>query len=149
MIQEKTVGNTLEITVDTYDGDAVTHSITKEAGNTFHIGGTASHRIIIQPVLVISVYIDEADGLSYCDFSVPGRAEKLHLRCRTCGEVKQGSVSYMIETLDLEGNLRWLVIDRAPEEPKKHFINVFEKDAELKTVKVLRIDPFFGNSRII
>lgn len=149
MIQEKTTGNTREITVETYNGDTVTHSITKEAGNTFHTGGTASHRIILQPVLVVSVYIDETDGLSYCDFSVPGRAEKLHLKRRTCGPVKPGTVAYVIETLDLDGDIRWLVIDRVPEEPKKHFINVFEKDADLKTVRRLRIDPFFGKGVIL
>lgn len=149
MIQEKTISNTREITVDTYDGNKVTHSITKEAGNSFHTGGTASHRTIVIPVLIVAVYTDEQDGLSYCDFYLYKNTTKIYSKKRTCGNVKQNTTGYLMETLDLNCNVRWLVIDKVPQQPNKHFVSVFEKDATMKTIRCLRIDPFFGEGVII
>jgi hypothetical protein len=120
-------------------------TFTKEEGQSFEIGGTASNQILVLAIHVFSVYTDETDGLEYCDIQL---GQRLIPKQRICGTIQPNQDAFLIETFDLQDNLRRLVIAGVSDMVRRHFINIDVRQDGL-LVKRLRIDPFFGDFRVM
>jgi hypothetical protein len=144
-IEEK--GDIVTVKVKTHNGDIVEHNVVKVSGCKIRPGGTASNKITIKNAYTLGTYIKEEDDLPYC-CAVMGFESRPH-DFRTCGEVREHSEIFIIETLDLDEKVRWLAMSEIPEDCRCHFLNFDFVDDGGKILRRLRIDPFLGGSKVI
>ncbi len=149
MYQLEEKGNIVSITIKAYNGDIVTHDVVKEKGSTLRIGGTASNTVVVKSAIALGVYTKESDRRTYC--CVVTGIESKPYDFLVCGDIgnKHHQEVCIIETLDLNEKVRWLVMKELPEDVCCHFINFDIIDKTGKQVRRLRIDPFMGGGRII
>lgn len=145
MFEKQEKGNTIVAKLRTYSGEMVEFTLDKEEGHSFEIGGTASNQVAAHRADVLSVYTREDDGKEYCDIKIGMTLVPCQ---RTCGSVYPNQPAFLIETYDVEDQLRWLVATHVPSEANRHFINIDVRDGS-SLVKRLRIDPFLGESRVM
>jgi len=145
MFETKEEGNTIIATLLAYNGETCEFAFDKEAGHSFEIGGTASNQIQTFPVKVLTVYTKEEDGNEYCDVQIGNR---LIPERRICGSIVPNQTAFLIETFDVHDQQRWLVVKHIPEAVRRHFINIDVRQGT-SLIKRLRIDPFFGDSRVM
>lgn len=145
MFETQEIGNTITAKLRAHSGEMVEFKLDKEEGHSFKIGGTASNQVHTLAVRVLTVYTDEENGQEYCDIQL---GAQLIPKQRVCGAVKPNQTAFLIETLDVQDSLRWLIVTNIPETLRRHFINIDIRNGS-SLVKRLRIDPFLGESRVM
>jgi hypothetical protein len=127
-----------------YSGNVKEFTLPRDLGDKIVVGGTASNEVIRLCCNVHSTFISEDNGREYAVITLKDK----QYTCLTCGKVKQQEDANIIETYDLNDNMRFLVISEVPSHVRRHFINI-DLFRDEKMIRRLRIDPYFGEGRII
>jgi hypothetical protein len=144
-MQVKEETGKIKVRVETYDGQETSYEVPREKGTSYRQGGTASTSVFHCNVKLVGLYQPEDSNELLADVILPNN----HNLCgvRVCGNLEGASFPVLLETLDINDNFRWVLMQKLPEHYRRHFINVDIVRKET-IVRRLRIDPFFGESKI-
>lgn len=130
--------------VVSYSGKVSEFHVDKEPGDEVRVGGTASNEVIQLCCDVHSTFKKEGSNDTYAVITLKNQQHT----CIVCGTVEQGRNAYVIETYDLNDQIRFIVVEKIPQHIRRHFINIdIIRDGH--RIRRLKIDPYFGEGRII
>lgn len=137
----KVIGNIATLHFITHFGELQTYCVRKQSHQSFHLCYTGINKIAKYVVQIKAIWPDYVEV-----YLVGGNT------MRACyGEkISHGQQVYMYEFFRVDKNMEynWVVSSKEIEDDRMIYINL-DILSDGKTVERLRIDPYFGDSKII